>query len=51
VNAAPSPRGGSSALIEVKLAALAGGSLRLRSVEGAALARRELPYALALETA
>jgi folate-binding protein YgfZ len=51
VNAAPSPLGGSSALIEVKLAALASGRLHLRSPEGATLERRELPYALALETA
>ena len=51
VNAAPDPRGGSSALIEVKLAALSGGGLHLRSVQGAALERRELPYALAFESA
>jgi tRNA-modifying protein YgfZ len=51
VNAAPSPRGGSSALIEVKLAALASGGLHLRSPEGGTLERRELPYALALEMA
>ena len=48
VNAAPGPRGGSSALIEVKLAALERGSLHLRSIEGATLERRELPYALLL---
>ena len=48
VNAAPGPRGGSSALIEVKLAALERGSLHLRSIEGATLERRELPYALVL---
>lgn len=48
VNAAPSPHGGSSALIEVKLAALERGSLHLRSIEAATLERRELPYALAL---
>ena len=51
VNAAPSPLGGSSALIEVKLAGLASGRLHLQSLEGAVLERRPLPYALALETA
>jgi tRNA-modifying protein YgfZ len=51
VNAAPGPRGGSSALVEVKLAALAGGGLHLKSPDGAVLERRELPYAFALEAA
>ena len=51
VNAAPSPHGGSSALIEIKLAALSDGSLHLQSPEGAVLERRELPYAFAVEAA
>jgi folate-binding protein YgfZ len=44
-NAAPRPDGaGSSALVEIKLAALAGGSVRLGAPDGALLQRRELPY-------
>jgi folate-binding protein YgfZ len=52
VNAAAHPLhdGASSALIEVKLAALAGG-LRLRGPEGPLLTRRELPYPLAATAA
>lgn len=50
-NAAPSPRGGSSVLAEIKLAALEGGSLHLGSPDGPVLARRELPYAVPLESA
>jgi folate-binding protein YgfZ len=46
VNAAAHPRGGSSALVEVKLAALAGGSLHLRGSDGALLERCELPYSV-----
>jgi folate-binding protein YgfZ len=44
VNAAPDPRGGWGALVEVKLAALEGGSLHLGAVGGPELRRRELPY-------
>ena len=44
-NAAPRPDGaGTSALVEVKLIALDGGSLHLGSPDGAVLQRRELPY-------
>lgn len=47
VNAAPRPDGtGSSALVEVKLAALAEGTLHLGAVDGATLRLRELPYPL-----
>lgn len=47
VNAAARPQGGgSSALVEVKLAALEQGTLHLRTADGPALARRPLPYAL-----
>jgi folate-binding protein YgfZ len=46
VNAAPGPRGAWSALVEVKLAALESGTLRLGSAEGTVLRRGELPYAL-----
>ncbi len=50
VNAAPHPEGaGSSALIEVRLAALGEGELRLGSVDGPVLHRAELPYPLALD--
>ncbi len=46
-NAAPRPGGlGSSALVEVKLAALETGSLHLGAVDGPSLMRRELPYAV-----
>ena len=45
-NAAPKPNGGASALVEVKLALLDGGSFHVGSADGAALVRRELPYAL-----
>ena len=49
-NAAPHPeqRGG-SALIELRLAALDGGDLRLGSPDGARLRQRELPYTVPLE--
>jgi folate-binding protein YgfZ len=44
-NAAPRPDGrGSSALVEIKLAALDGGDIRLGSADGPLLAQRELPY-------
>ena len=45
VNAAPLPGGaGSAALVEVKLAALEGGSLHLGGADGAVLRLRALPY-------
>jgi len=51
-NAAPSPnRGGSSALVEVKLATLGEGSLHLGTPGGPALERAELPYAVPIEAA
>jgi folate-binding protein YgfZ len=46
VNGAPHPRGGWSALVEAKLAALEGGALHLGSPEGPALRAVELPYSL-----
>ena len=46
VNAAPWAKG-SVALVEVKLAALLGGSLHAQSAEGAVLMQRELPYEVA----
>jgi folate-binding protein YgfZ len=51
-NAAPHPehRGG-SALIEVRLAALAGAELRLGSADGAPLHQRALPYPVPLDVA
>ena len=49
-NAAPSPDGsGSSALIELRLAVLGDGELRLASADGPVLRRAELPYPLALD--
>jgi folate-binding protein YgfZ len=49
-NAAPWPQGlGSSALVEVRLAALGEGELRLGSADGPALRRAELPYPLSLD--
>ena len=46
-NAAPRVDGaGSSALVEIKLAALEGGEIRLASADGPVLAQRELPYAV-----
>lgn len=48
--AAPKPvDGGSSALVEVKLAAIEQGTLHLGSPQGPMLHRRELPYPLPLE--
>jgi len=44
VNAAPNPDGGWSALVEVKLAALEAGGLRLRAPDGPPLEPRPLPY-------
>ncbi|HEX7439212.1 MAG TPA: tRNA-modifying protein YgfZ, partial [Caldimonas sp.] len=46
VNAAPGPAGAWSALVEVKLVALEGGTLHLGSSEGALLRIGELPYPL-----
>jgi len=53
VNSAPLlfERHGSAALIEVKLAALQSGSLRLGSAEGAILRPGTLPYAIGSDTA
>jgi len=46
VSAAPHPSGGWSALVEVKLAALEGGTLHVRAPDGPVLERRALPYAI-----
>lgn len=46
VNAAPAPQGGFDALVEIKLAALGGGSVHLGGADGPALAFEPLPYAL-----
>jgi folate-binding protein YgfZ len=43
-NAAPRPGGGSSALVEIKLAALDRGEIHLGRIDGPLLVRRELPY-------
>lgn len=52
VNAAPQPdRGGTAALVEVKLAALVEGSLHLGAADGALLKQRALPYSLPSEAA
>lgn len=52
VNAAPRPDGGgSSLLVEVKLAALADGSLHLAAADGPVLVRQALPYAVPAEAA
>ncbi|WP_280150319.1 folate-binding protein [Piscinibacter sp. XHJ-5] len=49
-NAAPSPDGATtSALAEVKLAALEGGSLHLGAADGPLLMRRPLPYAVPID--
>jgi tRNA-modifying protein YgfZ len=50
-NAATTPSGGSRILAEVKLAALDSGSLHLGAADGPVLTRRELPYAVPLESA
>jgi hypothetical protein len=51
-NAAPRPSAaGSSALVEVKLAALHGGSLHLGTPDGPVLRLAELPYAVPAEAA
>lgn len=46
VNAAATPGGGWSALVEVKLAALDSGALHLGTAEGPLMRRHDLPYAL-----
>jgi len=46
VLAAHRPGGGSSALVEIKLAALAAGSLHLGAADGPLLTRSALPYAI-----
>jgi len=48
-NAAASPEGGGSALVELRLAALGDGELRLGSGDGPVLRRAALPYALAVD--
>ena len=48
-NAAASPEGGGSALIELRLAALGDGELRLGSGDGPALRRAALPYPVAID--
>lgn len=50
-NAASSPAGGSRVLAEVKLSALDTGSLHLGGADGPVLTRRDLPYAVPMETA
>jgi len=50
-NAAPRPGGGYTALVEVKLGALAAGGLHAGSAGGAALRRLELPYPIPAEAA
>jgi folate-binding protein YgfZ len=48
-NAAAAPEGGGSALVELRLAALGEGELRLGSDSGAVLRRVPLPYPLAID--
>jgi tRNA-modifying protein YgfZ len=51
-NAAPRPEGsGSSALIEIKLAALDGGSLHVGAPDGPKLLRRAMPYEVPVDAA
>ena len=49
--AAPRPDGGSSALVEIKLAALQGGSLHLGSIDGPLLVPTALPYSIPTDRA
>ena len=49
--AAARPGGGSSALVEIKLAALDGGSLHAGAADGPLLARGALPYAIPADAA
>ncbi len=52
VDAAAAPGGGiSTALVEVKLAALGGGSIHLGAPDGPVLVRRPMPYAVPLDEA
>lgn len=51
VNAAPHPDGGSSVLVELKLAALAAGTLHLGAPDGPPLVPRPLPYTVPVESA
>ena len=51
VLAAPSPGGGQSALVELKLAALDSGTLHVGGADGALLQRSALPYALPTDVA
>jgi folate-binding Fe-S cluster repair protein YgfZ len=46
VNAAPRRAGGSSLLVELKVAALEGGAVHLMRVGGPLLERRTLPYSI-----
>ena len=48
-NAAATPAGGGSALVELRLAALGDGELRLGSADGPALRRAALPYPVAVD--
>ena len=48
-NAAASPAGGGSALVELRLAALGDGELRLGSADGPALHRAALPYPVVVD--
>ena len=48
-NAAASPAGGGSALVELRLAALGDGELRLGSADGPVLHRAALPYPVAVD--
>jgi len=50
-NSAPRPGGGSSMLVEVKLAALHEGQLTLGAPDGPVLRRVELPYSVPIEAA
>jgi folate-binding protein YgfZ len=49
-NAAASPAGGASALVELRLAALEGGELRLGGADGPVLRRVALPYPVAVDS-
>lgn len=51
VNAAPHPAGGTSVLVETKLAALAHGAIHLGAVDGPPLQRVALPYEVPLDAA
>lgn len=51
VNAAPHPAGGTSVLVETKLAALAHGTIHLGAVDGPVLERLPLPYEVPVDAA